>query len=89
MPYQSAAREGSWLESITLFQAIRNGEQRHAINILQTSQNRDEVARGLLSLLGVYLRGEETAKLDHFIAVSHRMGPPPQYGSGPSMPPMS
>lgn len=88
MANNPAAREGSWLESITLFQAVREGEQKHAIKLLETSRDREEVTRGLLSLLGVYLCGEDPTKLDHFIAVSHRMGPPPRYGSGPYLPPM-
>lgn len=83
----STGREGAWLETIALFQALREGNQPAARRLLDSCADRDRVVDGLLSMLGVFLRGEEAAKLDRFIAASHRAGPPPSFGSRPYLPP--
>ncbi|WP_201518082.1 hypothetical protein [Gulosibacter hominis] len=83
---------GSWLETIALFEAIREGNQPAAHRLLCTSAKRDAVLGGLFSLLGVLLRAEDAmdrAKLDRFIEVSHRAGPPPAFGARPFIPPQS
>lgn len=80
--------EGTWLESIALFQAIREGNQPAAVQLLHSSTNRDAVISGLLSILGMFLRAEDPAKLDKLIAASHRAGPPPAYGARPYLPPL-
>lgn len=82
------ARQGAWLEAITLFQAVREGNQPAAKQLLETSADRDRVIGNLLSMLGVFLRGEDADKLDRFIAASHRAGPPPAFGSRPSLRPL-
>lgn len=81
-------RQGSWLEAITLFQAVREGDQRTACRLLESTTDYESVTMNLLSMLGVYLRGEEPEKLDRFIAAAHQAGPPPRYGSRPSLPPL-
>ncbi|MFI8595660.1 hypothetical protein ACIGCK_14665 [Microbacterium sp. NPDC078428] len=78
--------DGAWLETIALFEAIREGNQPAAHRLLSSSAKRDAVLGGLFSMLGVFLRGEDAsgrAKLDHFIEASHRAGPPPAFGARP------
>lgn len=78
--------EGAWLEAITLFQSVRDADHDAAARLLRTSSDPEAVMLNLLRMLGVYLRGEASDKLDHFIAASHRAGPPP--GLGPRRPPL-
>lgn len=80
--------ERAWLESIALFQAVREGNQPAAVRLLNGSANRDAVIGGLLSMLGMFLRAEDSVKLDQLIAASHRAGPPPAYGARPFPPPL-
>lgn len=81
--------DGAWLETIALFQAVREGNQPAALRLLETTSNRDAVIGGLLSMLGMFLRAEKAGKLDRFIAASHRAGPPPAYGLRPFLPPIN
>ncbi|MGP5072230.1 hypothetical protein ACTXOR_12125 [Arthrobacter rhombi] len=81
-------KDGIWLEAITLFQAIREGNQPAARRLLDSSAHRDEVFEGLLSMLGIFLRGQQAAELDHFISAAHRAGPPPPFGARPYFPPL-
>lgn len=71
------SNEGSWLEAIALFQQARTGDHRAGMQLLETSADPTGVVHSLLRMLTVFLRGEETAKLDHFMDVSYRAGPPP------------
>jgi hypothetical protein len=80
--------EGAWIEATTLFQAVRAGEHEVAMQLLRTASDPETVTLSLLRMLAVYLRGEEAAKLDHFIAAARRAGPPPTPGSGPKLPPL-
>lgn len=83
--------EGTWLESIALFQAVREGNQPAAVRLLNSSTSRDAVIGGLLSILGMFLRAEDATDrttLDQLIAASHRAGPPPAYGARPFLPPL-
>lgn len=82
------ARKRAWLEATALFQAVREGNQPAAKQLLETSADRDRAVGNLLSMLGVFLRGEDADKLDRFIAASHRAGPPPTFGSRPFLPPL-
>lgn len=82
--------DGTWLEAIALFEAIREGNQPAALRLLGSAANRDAVIGGLLSMLGMLLRAEDATapgKLDRFVAASHRAGPPPAYGARPYLPP--
>ncbi|MGJ0203965.1 hypothetical protein NHL51_07370 [Leucobacter sp. gxy201] len=82
--------EGAWLETIALFEAIREGDQPAALRLLGTSSNRYAVIGGLLSMLSIFLRAEDAtdrAKLDRFIEASHRAGTPPAFGARPFLPP--
>ncbi|MFV0434967.1 MAG: hypothetical protein ACK5LO_13430 [Leucobacter sp.] len=77
---------GEWLETIALFQAVREGDQPAALRLLGSAANRDAVIGGLLSMLGMFLRVEDATapgKLDQFVAASHRAGPPPAFGARP------
>lgn len=80
--------DGAWLEAIALFQAVRESNQPSASRLLESAANRDAVIGGLLSMLGMFLRAEDPAKLDQFIAASHHAGPPPAYGARPFLPPL-
>lgn len=82
-------RDGIWLEAITLFQAIREGNQPAAKRLLDSTAHRDEVLEGLLSMFGIFLRGQKAAELDHFISAAHRAGPPPPFGARPYLPPLA
>lgn len=73
-------REGAWIEAIALFQSARHGDHASADRLLGSSSDPAAVVAGLLTLLGVYLRGEDPTKLDGFVAASHRVGPPPAWG---------
>ncbi len=77
--------EGAWLEAITLFQSVRDADHDAAARLLRTSSDPEAVMLNLLRMLGVYLRREAPDKLDHFIAASHRAGPPPS----PPLPPLT
>ena len=77
--------EGVWLEAITLFQSVRDADHDAAAHLLRTSSDPEAVTLNLLRMLSVYLRGEAPDKLDHFIAASHRAGPPPS----PPFPPLT
>lgn len=79
--------EGAWLEAITLFQSVRDADHDAAARLLRTSSDPETVMMNLLRMLGVYLRGEASDKLDRFIAASHRAGPPPN--PRPPLPPLT
>lgn len=79
--------EGAWLEAITLFQSVRKADHDAAGRLLRTSSDPEAVTLNLLRMLGVYLRGEASDKLDHFINASHRAGPPPT--PRPPLPPLT
>lgn len=79
--------EGVWLEVITLFQSVRDADHDAAAHLLRTSSDPEAVTLNLLRMLSVYLRGEAPDKLDHFIAASHRAGPPPK--PRPPLPPLT
>lgn len=79
--------EGAWLEAITLFRSVRDADYDGAARLLHTSSDPEAVMLSLLRMLGVYLRGEASDKLDRFIAASHRAGPPPR--PGPRLPPLT
>ncbi|MBU3994385.1 hypothetical protein J2X12_003805 [Pseudarthrobacter oxydans] len=82
--------DGTWLETVALFEAIREGNQPAAHRLLSSSAKQAAVLGGLFSMLGVFLRGEDAsgrAKLDRFIEASHRAGPPPAFGARPFLPP--
>ena len=83
--YVGERGEGAWLEAITLFQTVRDADRDSAARLLRTSSYPEAVMLNLLRMLGVYLRGEAPDKLDHFIAASHRAGPPPS----PPLPPLT
>ncbi|MBF9337259.1 hypothetical protein G3N30_13895 [Microbacterium lacticum] len=84
--YVGERGEGAWLEAITLFQSVRDADHAAAARLLRTSSDPEGVMLNLLRMLGVYLRGEAPDKLDHFIAASHRAGPPPN--PRPPLPPL-
>lgn len=71
------SNEGSWLEAIGLFQQARTGDHQAGMQLLETSADPTRVVHSLLRMLTVFLRGEDNAKLDHFMDVSYRAGPPP------------
>ena len=83
--YVGERSEGAWLEAITLFLSVRVADLAAAARLLRTSSDPETVMLNLLRMLGVYLRGEAPDKLDHFIAASHRAGPPPS----PPLPPLT
>ena len=65
---------------------MKGAAQHHYQGLnLRTSSDPETVMLNLLRMLGVYLRGEAPDKLDHFIAASHRAGPPPS----PPLPPLT
>jgi len=80
------SEEGAMLEAIALFQAVREGKQTLATQLLETAAQPETVTRCLLRMLGVYLRGEDPEKLDRFIAAAHRAGVPPELNSRHSLP---
>lgn len=71
------AKEGAWIEAITMFEQVRNGDYGGAAALLHSSREPDLVLNGLLRLLGLFFRGEECAKLEHFAETARKMGPPP------------
>lgn len=79
--------EGAWLDAVTLFQSVRDADHDAAARLLRTSSDPEAVVLNLLGMLGVYLRGEAPDNLDHFIAASHRAGPPPS--PRPPLPPLT
>ncbi|WP_420679680.1 hypothetical protein [Corynebacterium striatum] len=78
--------QGSWLETIALFEAIREGNQAAALRLLQTSAAREAVLGGLLGLIELYFRNEEDDKVEGFLAAAHSVGPPPAFGCKPFLP---
>lgn len=80
---EAIKREGAWLEAISMFEAVRRGERQTASRLLQTTVDSDRVTSNLLSLLGVLVRGMETADLDRFIESARRAGPPPPIENRP------
>lgn len=70
-------RESAWLEAIALFQEVRDGNHLAATALVNTCKDHDLVVSNLLRMMSVFLRGEETDKLDRFVESSHRAGPPP------------
>ena len=52
--------QGSWLETIALFEAIREGNQPAAMRLLDTSAAREAVLGGLLGLIELYFRQKKT-----------------------------
>ncbi|GFZ98965.1 pyridoxamine 5'-phosphate oxidase family protein [Nesterenkonia alkaliphila] len=71
------SREGTWLESIGLFQQARAGDHQAAMRLLETSADPAAAVHGLLRMLVVFLRGEESDKLERFVDASLRAGAPP------------
>lgn len=71
------SRQYGWLEAIGLFQQLRNGDHEMARRLIATSANPDLVVDDLLRMLVIFLRGEDVGKIDHFVEVAHRAGPPP------------
>ena len=78
--------QGSWLETIALFETIREGNQPAALRLLQTSAAREAVLGGLLGLIELYFRNEEDDKIEGFLAAAHSAGPPPAFGCKPFLP---
>ena len=78
--------QGSWLETIALFEAIREGNQPAAMRLLDTSAEREAVLGGLLGLIELYFRHEEGDKVDGFLTAAHAAGPPPAFGCKPFLP---
>ena len=79
--------EGADSPDLVYFSSVSENTRRFVDRL-----DRDAVLGGLLSLLGVLLRAEDAmdrAKLDRFIEVSHRAGPPPAFGARPFIPPQS
>lgn len=62
--------QGSWLETIALFEAIREGNQPAAMRLLNTSAAREAVLGGLLGLIELYFRHEEGNKVDGFLTAA-------------------
>ncbi|MGO2747119.1 pyridoxamine 5'-phosphate oxidase family protein [Microbacterium sp.] len=71
------SREGTWLESIGLFQQTRAGDHQAAMRLLETSADPATVVHGLFRMLVVFLRGEDADKLERFVDASLRAGAPP------------
>ncbi|MDK2582990.1 hypothetical protein MFL68_005360 [Corynebacterium sp. BWA136] len=79
--------QGSWLETIALFEAIREGNQPAAMRLLNTSAAREAVlGGGLLGLIELYFHHEEGDKVDGFLTAAHAAGPPPAFGCKPFLP---
>lgn len=68
--------EGSWIESITLFQQIRDGDYNTAVALLDSSDDPSATLYGFARLIHTFLRAEDSRKLDHFTEVARRMQPP-------------
>lgn len=68
---------GSWLEAISVFDAVRQGQRQTAGRLLRTAVDPDRVTGDLLSLLGVLLRGADATELDLFLEAARLAGPPP------------
>ncbi|MFP5020774.1 hypothetical protein [Pseudonocardia phyllosphaerae] len=77
MSANQVAREGAWLEAIGLFQQVRSGDHPAARRLLHSSSDPDAVTECLLRMLAVFLRAEDGEKLDHFVDVAFKVGPPP------------
>lgn len=71
------SRQYGWLEAIVLFQQLRNGDHATARRLIATSADPDLVVDDLLRMLVIFLRGEDVGKIDRFVEVAHRAGPPP------------
>ena len=82
------SNEGPWVEAIVLFQAIRKGNQPAAKRLMDSSADKEQVVDGLMSLLGVFLRGRDAGELDRFVDAAHRSVPPPKFGTRPYLPPI-
>ncbi|WOC12416.1 hypothetical protein [Gordonia sp. MP11Mi] len=78
-----AKDSGAWLEAISLFEAVRHGQRQTAGRQLRTAVDPDKVTDSLLSLLGVLLRGADSAELDRFVEAARRAGPPPPIEARP------
>ncbi|OAV62948.1 hypothetical protein A6F49_03880 [Enteractinococcus helveticum] len=82
------ACEGAWLEAIGIFQQVRSGDHQRAMKLLVTSADPPAVMQNLLRLLVVFLRGEDSRKLERFLDASFRAGPPtqgPSFTQGPTV----
>ncbi|MEJ6012871.1 hypothetical protein WG936_03295 [Corynebacterium sp. H127] len=77
MQLTSGTPDSAWLESITLFQQIRYGDQVGAFRLLTSTPDPAATLRCFLRMLHVFLSAEEEEKLDHFINVAFNVGPPP------------
>lgn len=71
------SRQYGWLEAVGLFQQLRNGDYETARRLIATSASPDLVVDDLLRMLVVFLRGEDVGKIDRFVEVALRAGPPP------------
>lgn len=71
-------REGAWIEAITLFRAIGEGDLATARRLRESTRSGDRVFDNLLRMLAVFLRGEHPDKLRLFLDASARAGPPPE-----------
>ncbi|GAA5228816.1 hypothetical protein [Paeniglutamicibacter antarcticus] len=80
---------GPWIEAIVLFQTIRGGNQPAAKQLMDSSADKEQMVDGLMSLLGVFLKGKDPSELDRFLVAAHRFTPPPGFGTRPYLPPLS
>lgn len=69
--------QSCWFEAIGLFQQLRDGDYVTARQLIATSADSDRVVDDLLRMLIVFLRAEESDKIDRFVEVAYRAGPPP------------
>ncbi|MFV8381341.1 hypothetical protein [Corynebacterium hindlerae] len=69
--------QGAWLESITLFQQLRDGDFVGAHRLLTSASDPTATLHGIARMFHVFLQSEPPTKLDHFMDTARTMAPPP------------